>query len=72
MFWLCWVFVAACRLSSYSKWGLLLAEELGGLILVPLLWSRNCRLLALWLWPVGLIVRGIFPEQGSNPCPLRW
>ena len=26
-----------------------------------------------YLWHTGLVVpHGIFPDQGSNPCPLHW
>ena len=76
-FWLHWVFVAACGLSlvaasrgcsslwcaGFSLWWLLLlqstASRLMGSVVVAhgLSCSAACR---------------IFPDQGSNPCPLHW
>ena len=66
-FWLCWVFVAAHRLSP-------VAESRG---------FSCCRTWALGVWASvaraqqahGLscsVACGIFPDQGSNPCPLHW
>ena len=73
-FWLCWVFVAARRLSLVAVSGgysLLWASYCGG--------SSCCRAQALGVRAVvvapGLSCSaacGIFPDQGSNPCPLHW
>ena len=84
-FWLCWVFTAACRLSlvagsggysslqctGFSLWGLLLLWNMG---------SRHLGFSNFGLWAQQLTASGlscpmacgIFPEQGSNPCPLHW
>ena len=76
-FWLHWVFVAACRLSLVAasrgnpslrcvgfllRWLLLLqstgSRHVGSVVVVHRLsYSAAC---------------GIFPDQGSNPCPLHW
>ena len=76
-FWLRWVFVAACGLSlvaasrgysslrcvGFSLWWFLL------------LWSTGSKHLGSVVVVHGLSCSGacgIFPDQGSNPCPLRW
>ena len=76
-FWLRWVFVAACGLSlvaasrgysslrcvGFSLWWFLL------------LWSTGSKHLGSVVVAHGLSCSGacgIFPDQGSNPCPLRW
>ena len=77
--WLPWVFVAACRLSlvaasrgysslqcsGFSLWWLLCcgctARALGAQASVVVAHGLSCS-----------AVRGIFPDQGSNPCPLHW
>ena len=60
--------------SSYSEQGLLLLQSMDfrarGLQKSQLLGSR-----AQLLWCTRLSCAkacGIFPDQGSNPCPLRW
>ena len=76
-FWLCWVFV--------SVWGLLLVAASGGhssswcvglsLSLPLLLRSTGSRCAGSVVVAHGLICStacGIFPDQGSNPCPLHW
>ena len=36
------------------------------------LWFAGSRAQAQWLWHTGLVARrGIFPNQGSNLCPLH-
>ena len=76
-FWLSWVFIAArglplvagsgghssLRCVSFSlRWFLLL-------------WSMGSRLAGSAVVAHGLscsVACGIFPDQGSNPCPLHW
>ena len=77
IFWLPWVFVAAHGLSvvaanrgyssfqctGFSLWWLLL------------LWSTGSRRAGSVVVVHGLscsAARGIFLDQGSNPCPLLW
>ena len=74
--WLCWVFVVAWAFSSCGKWGLLSVAVSGLLTAV----ASRCGAPALGLQAVVVVVRGftcpaacgIFPDQGSNPCPLHW
>ena len=75
--WLCWVFV--------SVWGLSLAVASGGhsssrcaglSLLQPLLLrstgSRRTGSVIMAHGPSCSTACGIFPDQGSNPCPLHW
>ena len=75
--WLCWVFV--------SVWGLSLVVASGGhsssrcvglsLSWPLLLWSTGSRRTGSAIVAQGLsrsAACGIFPDQGSNPCPLHW
>ena len=71
IFWLCWVFVAACRLSKFvasmdyfplrrsgfSLWWLLLQSAGSAVVAHGLSCSTAC---------------GIYPEQGLNLCSLHW
>ena len=79
-FWLRWVFVAARGLSSER--GLLFVVVPGLLIgWLLLLQSTGSRRGLQQLWHSGSVVVahrlscfaacGIFPDQGSNPCPLH-
>jgi len=65
-FWLCWVIFAAPRLSLVVARRLLIAvaslKEEHGL--------RACGLISCGL--SCSVASGIFPDQGSNPCPLYW
>ena len=71
-FWLCWVFAAA--------WGLSLVAASGGYSLLQhagfslqwllLLWSMGSVVVAHGL--SRSVACGIFPDQGSNQCPLHW
>ena len=75
--WLCWVFVSVQGLSlvaasgghSSSRWaGLSLSHPL-------LLWStvsRRAGSVIVAHRPSCSAACGIFPDQGSNPCPLHW
>ena len=75
--WLCWVFV--------SVWGLSLVVESGGhsssrctglSLSRPLLLrstdSRRAGSVIVTHGPSCSVACGIFPDQGSNPCPLHW
>ena len=67
-FWLCWVFVVAHRLSLVVTQGLLIAVAF--LVVEPTLWG-------MWASVVGAhgpscpVACGIFPDQGSDWCPLH-
>ena len=76
-FWLCWVFISVRGLSPVgasgghsSLWctGLSLSQPL-------LLWStgsRHAGSVIMAHGPSCSAACGIFPDQGSNPCPLHW
>ena len=76
-FWLCWVFFAVCWLS-------LVAASRGYSSLQCVGFSCSgfscCGAQALGTWASVVVARrlscsvacGIFPDQGSNPCPLHW
>ena len=76
-FWLCWVFVAACRLSLFAASGVYSSLRCVGFSLQWLLLLRSIGSRC-----VGsvVVVHGfscsvaceIFLDQGSNPCPLHW
>ena len=81
IFWLHWVFVAACGLSLVvASGGYSLVTGHGLLIAVAslvaehglsVLWLNTC---GPWVLVHGLSCStecGIFQDQGSNPCPLR-
>ena len=74
-FWLRWVFVAArglslvvvsrgyssLRCAGFSLWWLLLLLSTGSRALVAVACGLSCSTAC-----------EIFPDQGSNPCPLHW
>ena len=68
--WLCWVFVAACRLS--------LAEMSRGFSLQRLPLLQGTQTLGRQASAVVVhslsfpVVCGIFLDWGLNPCPLHW
>ena len=67
-FCLCWVFIAACRLSLIMVRRLLIAT------------APCCRAWGLGTWAWGVVVHGlrcfeacrIFLDQSSDPCLLHW
>ena len=62
---LCWVFIAALRLSlAAASRGYSLVAVLGLLIAVDSLVAEH--------GPSCPTARGIFPNQGLNPCLLHW
>ena len=76
-FWLCWVFVSVRGLSPVAASGGLSSSRCAGLSLSwPLpLWSTSSRRacsVVVAHGPSRSAACGIFPDQGSNPCPLHW
>ena len=74
--WLRWVFVAEQAFSSCGKWGLLS---------ICSVWASDCGGFSYGAQALGHVgsaivahglicstAHGIFPDQGSNPCPLHW
>ena len=76
-FWLCWVFVSVRGLSLVAESGGHSSSQCAGLSL-----SRPLLLRSTGSGRAGSVVVahgsscsaacGIFPDQGSNPCPLHW
>ena len=75
--WLCWVFVSVRGLSPAvasgghsSSWcaGLSLSQPL----LLRRTGSRRAGSVIVAHGPSCSAACGIFPDQGSNPCPLHW
>ena len=76
-FWLCWVFVSVRGLSLVAASGGHSSSRCMGLSLSqPLLLrspgSRRAGSEVVAHGPSCSMARGIFPDQGSNPCPLHW
>ena len=75
-FWLCWVFVSVRGLSPIAASGGHSSSRCAGLSLSrPLLWStvsRRAGSVVVAHGPSCSAACGIFPDQGSNPCPLHW
>ena len=76
-FWLCWVFVSVRGLSLVAASGGPSASRCAGLSLSwPLLLrstgSRRAGSVIVAHEPSCSAACGIFPDQGSNPCPLHW
>ena len=76
-FWLCWVFVSVWGLSLVAASGGHSSSRCAGLSLLrPLLLrstgSRRAGSVVVAHGPSCIAACGIFPDQGSNPCPLRW
>ena len=76
-FWLCWVFVSVRGLSLVAASGGHSSSRCAGLSLSrPLLLrstgSRRAGSAIVAHGPSRSAARGIFPDQGSNPCPLHW
>ena len=75
-FWLCWVFVSVQGLSPGAASGGHSSPRCTGLSLSwPLLLrstgSRRAGSVVVAHGPSCSAACGIFPEQGSNPCPLH-
>ena len=76
-FWLCWVFVSVRGLSLVVASGGHSSSRCAGLSLSrPLLLrstgSRRAGSVIVARGPSCSAACGIFPDQGSNPCPLHW
>ena len=76
-FWLCWVFVSVQGLSPVAASGGHSSSRCAGLSLSrPLLLqstgSRRAGSVVVAHGPSCSVACGIFPDQGSNPCPLHW
>ena len=76
-FWLCWVFVSVRGLSLVAASGDHSSSWCTGLSLSrPLLLrstgSRCSGSVVVAHRPSCPAACGIFPDQGSNPCPLHW
>ena len=75
-FWLCWVFVSVRGLSLVAASGDHSSSWCAGLSLSrPLLLrstgSRRAGSVVVAHGPSCSVACGIFPDQGSNPCPLH-
>ena len=75
--WLCWVFVSVRGLSLVVASGGHSSSRCTGLSLSrPLLLrntgSRRAGSVSVAHGPSCSAACGIFPDQGSNPCPLHW
>ena len=76
-FWLCWVFVSVRGLSLVAASGGHSSSRCAGFSLSrPLLmWStgsRHAGSVIVAHGPSCSVACGIFPDQGSNQCPLHW
>ena len=76
-FWLCWVFVSVRRLSLVVASRGHSSSRCAGLSLSrPLLLrstgSGRSGSVVVAHGPSCSAACGIFPDQGSNPCPLHW
>ena len=76
-FWLCWVFVSVQGLSLLAASGGHSSPRCAGLSLSqPLLLqstgSRRAGSVVVAHGSSCSAACGIFPDQGSNPCPLHW
>ena len=76
-FWLCWVFISVWGLSLVAASGGHSSSRCTGLSLSwPLLLrstgSRRAGSVVVAHGPSRSTACGIFPDQGSNPCPLHW
>ena len=76
-FWLCWVFVSVRGLSLVAASGGHSSSRCVGLSLSrPLLLRstgpRRAGSVVVAHGPSCSAACGIFPDQGSNPCPLHW
>ena len=76
-FWLCWVFVSVQGLSLVVASGGHSSSHCVGLSLswpLPLqsTGSRHTGSVVVAHGPSCSMACGIFPDQGSNPCPLHW
>ena len=76
-FWLCWVFVSVRGLSLVAASGGHSSSRCAGLspsrpLLLRSTGSRRAGSVAVAHGLSCSVACGIFPDQGSNPCPLHW
>ena len=71
-FWLCWVFVSVRGLSLFAVSGGHSSSRCAGLSLSRPLLLRSTGSVVVAHGPSCSAAYGIFPNQGSNPCPLNW
>ena len=75
-FWLCWVFVSVRGLSLVAARGHSSSRCTGLSLSRPLLLrstgSRHAGSVVVAHGPSCSAACEIFPDQGSNPCPLHW
>ena len=76
-FWVCWVFVSVRGLSLVVASGVHSSSRCAGLTLSRPLFlrstgSRRAGSVVVAHGPSCSTACGIFPDQGSNPCPLHW
>ena len=76
-FWLCWAFISVQGLSPVAASGGNSSSRCAGLLLLrPLLLrstsSRRAGSVVVAHGPSCSTACGIFPDQGSNLCPLHW
>ena len=75
--WLCWVFVSVLGPSLVAASGGHSSSRCAGLspsrpLLLRSTGSRCAGSVGVAHGPSCSAARGIFPDQGSNPCPLHW
>ena len=75
--WLCWVFVSVRELSLVAASGGHSSSRCAGLspsrpLLLRSTGSRCAGSVIVAQGPSCSAACGIFPDQGSNPCPLHW
>ena len=76
-FWVCWVFVSVRGLSLVAASGGHSSSRCAGLspsrpLLLRSMGSRRADSVVVAHGPSCSAACGIFPDQGSNPCPLHW
>ena len=71
-FWLCWVFVSVQGLSLVVASGGHSSSRCAGLSLSRPLLLRSTGSVVVARGLSCSAACGIFPDQGSNPCPLHW
>ena len=77
LFWLCWVFVSVRGLSLVAASRGHSSSQCAGLslswsLLLRSTGSRRAGSVVVAHRPSCSAACGIFPDQGSNPCPLHW
>ena len=75
--WLCWVLVSVRGLSPVAASGGHSSSRCAGLppsrpLPLRSTGSRRACSIIVAHGPSRSAARGIFPDQGSNPCPLHW